>query len=49
MNPPLTSVHQDPREQIQAMVRTLMSLLTGEQVRPGTKILPVSIAHRGSA
>ena len=49
MNPPLTSVHQDPREQIQAMVRTLMSLLTGEQVRPGTRILPVSIAHRGSA
>jgi DNA-binding LacI/PurR family transcriptional regulator len=49
MNPPLTSVHQDPREQIRAMVRTLIALLTGDPVRPGTKILPVSIARRGSA
>jgi len=49
MNPPLTSVHQDPREQIHQMVRTLMALLAGEPVRPGTKMLPVSIIHRGSA
>lgn len=49
MNPPLTSIHQDPREQIRQMVRTLMALLAGEPVRPGTRILPVSITHRGSA
>jgi DNA-binding LacI/PurR family transcriptional regulator len=49
MNPPLTSVHQDPREQVKHMVRTLRALLAGEPVRPGTKLLPVSIAHRGSA
>jgi DNA-binding LacI/PurR family transcriptional regulator len=49
LNPPLTSIHQDPREQIRQMVRTLISLLAGEPVRPGTKMLPVSITHRGSA
>jgi DNA-binding LacI/PurR family transcriptional regulator len=45
----LTSIHQDPREQIRQMVRTLMALLAGEPVRPGTKILPVNITRRGSA
>lgn len=45
----LTSIHQDPREQIRQMVRTLMALLAGDPVHPGTKILPVSITHRGSA
>jgi DNA-binding LacI/PurR family transcriptional regulator len=49
MNPPLTSVHQDPREQIRHMVRTLMSLLAGEQVRPDTVILPVTLEVRDSA
>ena len=44
-----TSIHQDPREQIRQMVRTLMLLLAGDPVRPGTKILPVSITHRGSS
>jgi len=49
MNPPLTSVHQDPREQVRHMVTTLMALLAGEPVRPTTRVLPVSITHRGSA
>jgi DNA-binding LacI/PurR family transcriptional regulator len=49
MNPPLTSVHQDPREQIRHMVRTLMTLLSGDQLRPTTKILPVTLAIRDSA
>jgi DNA-binding LacI/PurR family transcriptional regulator len=45
----LTSIHQDPREQIRQMVRTLTALLAGEPVRPGSRILPVSITHRGTA
>lgn len=49
MNPPLTSVHQDPREQIRQMVARLMSLLAGDSVRPGTTVLPVSLAVRDSA
>jgi DNA-binding LacI/PurR family transcriptional regulator len=49
MNPPLTSVHQDPREQIRQMVARLMSLLAGDPVRPGTTVLPVSLAVRSSA
>ncbi|OLF08316.1 LacI family transcriptional regulator [Actinophytocola xinjiangensis] len=49
MNPPLTSVHQDPREQIRHMVRTLMALLAGEQVRPDTTVLPVTLEVRDSA
>jgi hypothetical protein len=31
------------------MVRLLMDLLAGEPVRAGVRMLPVSIAHRGSA
>ncbi|HEY0453396.1 LacI family DNA-binding transcriptional regulator [Actinophytocola sp.] len=49
MNPPLTSVHQDPREQIRQMVRRLMALLAGEAVRPETTVLPVTLAVRDSA
>ncbi len=49
MTPPLTSVHQDPREQIRQMVRRLMSLLAGDEVRPGTTVLPVTLAVRDSA
>jgi DNA-binding LacI/PurR family transcriptional regulator len=49
MNPPLTSVHQDPREQIRQMVRRLMAQLAGEAVRPETTILPVTLAVRDSA
>ncbi|MGH3875939.1 MAG: LacI family DNA-binding transcriptional regulator [Actinophytocola sp.] len=49
MSPPLTSVHQDPREQIRQMVKCLMSLLAGEQLRPNITMLPVSLAVRDSA
>jgi len=48
MNPPLTSVHQDPREQIRQMVRRLMALLAGEPIRPETTVLPVTLAIRDS-
>lgn len=49
MSPPLTSIHQDPRQQIREMVTKLMALLAGEQLRPGTKVLPVTLAIRDSA
>ena len=49
MSPPLTSIHQDPRQQIRQMVRTLMALLAGEDVRPETTVLPVTLAVRDSA
>lgn len=49
MNPPLTSVHQDPREQVRQMVRRMMALLAGEAVRPETVVLPVTLAIRDSA
>jgi DNA-binding LacI/PurR family transcriptional regulator len=49
MNPPLTSVHQDPREQIRQMVRRLMTLLAGDTPRPETTVLPVTLAVRDSA
>jgi DNA-binding LacI/PurR family transcriptional regulator len=49
MNPPLTSVHQDPREQIHEMVTILMGLLAGESVRPRTHVLPVKLVVRNSA
>ncbi len=49
MSPPLTSVHQDPREQIRQMVKRLMALLAGDPVRPDTIVLPVTLAVRDSA
>lgn len=49
LNPPLTTIHQDPREQVRQMVRTLSALLTGQTVEPGTRVLPVSLTHRESA
>ena len=49
MNPPLTSVHQDPREQIHEMVTVLMGLLAGDPVRPRTHVLPVTLVVRDSA
>lgn len=48
MNPPLTSVHQDPREQIRQMVARLLTLLGDDPVRPGTTVLPVTLTVRGS-
>ncbi|QYN22930.1 LacI family DNA-binding transcriptional regulator [Amycolatopsis sp. DSM 110486] len=49
MTPPLTSVHQDPREQVHAMVETLMNLLDGKEPQPRQQILPVSLTVRESS
>ncbi|MFI5610674.1 LacI family DNA-binding transcriptional regulator [Amycolatopsis sp. NPDC051903] len=49
MTPPLTSVHQDPREQVHAMVETLVNLLDGQDLKPRRQILPVSLAVRESS
>ncbi|MEU4666892.1 LacI family DNA-binding transcriptional regulator [Amycolatopsis sp. NPDC023774] len=49
MTPPLTSVHQDPREQVRAMVETLMNLLDGREPQPRRQILPVSLTVRESS
>ncbi|WP_239155263.1 LacI family DNA-binding transcriptional regulator [Amycolatopsis sp. FDAARGOS 1241] len=49
MTPPLTSVHQDPREQVHAMVETLMNLLDGQDLKPRQQILPVSLTVRESS
>ncbi|MCO1578405.1 LacI family transcriptional regulator [Crossiella sp. SN42] len=47
--PPLTTVHQDPREQVRQMVDTLCQLIEGENPPPRRKVLPVSLVHRASA
>jgi DNA-binding LacI/PurR family transcriptional regulator len=49
MNPPLTTVHQDPGAQVQHMVATLMALLAGQAVAPRRHVLPVSVRVRESA
>jgi DNA-binding LacI/PurR family transcriptional regulator len=49
MDPPLTSVHQDPQEQVHAMVETLMQLLADQNLKPRQQILPVSLAVRASS
>jgi DNA-binding LacI/PurR family transcriptional regulator len=48
LNPPLTSVHQDPGEQVGEMISMLMSLLSGEQLRVKRRVLPVSLTLRQS-
>ncbi|MGW0520058.1 LacI family DNA-binding transcriptional regulator [Crossiella sp. NPDC003009] len=48
-NPPLTTVHQDPREQVRQMVDTLYQLIEGDNPPPRRKVLPVSLVHRTSA
>ncbi|WP_081655748.1 LacI family DNA-binding transcriptional regulator [Amycolatopsis vancoresmycina] len=49
MDPPLTSVHQDPREQVHAMVEILMQLLDDQDLKPRQHVLPVSLAVRASS
>jgi DNA-binding LacI/PurR family transcriptional regulator len=49
MNPPLTSVHQDPPAQVRQMVETLMGLLAGQDIPPRSHVLPVSLTIRESA
>jgi DNA-binding LacI/PurR family transcriptional regulator len=49
MNPPLTSVHQDPRAQVRQMVETLSGLLSGQDIPARSHVLPVSLTLRESA
>ncbi len=49
VNPPLTSIHQDPRRQVREMVRLLLRLSAGERVRVRHRVLPVSLVRRESA
>jgi DNA-binding LacI/PurR family transcriptional regulator len=49
MDPPLTSVHQDPREQVHAMVETMLQLLDDQGLKPRQQVLPVSLAVRASS
>jgi DNA-binding LacI/PurR family transcriptional regulator len=46
--PPLTSVHQDPGEQVKQMVLVLLDLLAGEPPAQLRRVLPVSLTVRGS-
>ncbi|MDX3192525.1 LacI family DNA-binding transcriptional regulator [Streptomyces sp. MN03-5084-2B] len=49
MVPPLTSVHQDPRQQVRAMVQTLLRALDHQPYRPARQVLPVTLAIRASS
>ncbi|MFD8498085.1 LacI family DNA-binding transcriptional regulator [Amycolatopsis sp. NPDC059657] len=49
MEPSLTSVHQDPREQIHVMVATLSRLLEDRDLPSRRQVLPVSLTIRSSA
>jgi DNA-binding LacI/PurR family transcriptional regulator len=49
MNPPLTSIHQDPQAQVREMVTILMGLLAGKEIKPRNQVLPVSMTVRESA
>jgi len=47
LTPPLTSVHQDPAEQVRQMILTLQDLVAGETPAK-RKVLPVSLVVRES-
>jgi DNA-binding LacI/PurR family transcriptional regulator len=47
-SPSLSTVHQDPAEQVREMVALLMRLAAGEDIRPGRRALPVSLVLRES-
>lgn len=49
LDPPLTTVHQDPGEQVGRMISILMTLLAGEQPPAKRVVLPVSLTVRQSA
>jgi DNA-binding LacI/PurR family transcriptional regulator len=49
MDPPLTSVHQDPRAHVHAMVETLLQLLADPSTKPRLQTLPVSLSVRASS
>ncbi len=48
MIPPLTSVHQVPRDQVREMLATLLRLVDGETVPVERVVLPVSLTVRES-
>lgn len=48
-DPPLTTIRQNPAEQMRRMVRILLRLVGGEQVQPGREILPTELVRRASA
>ncbi|MEV4311200.1 LacI family DNA-binding transcriptional regulator [Actinocrispum sp. NPDC049592] len=49
LTPPLTSVHQEPAEQVREMILILLDLLSGETPAAQRKVLPVSLTVRSSA
>jgi DNA-binding LacI/PurR family transcriptional regulator len=48
LDPPLTSVHQDPGEQVGEMIRMLLQLQTGQEPAVQRLVLPVSLTTRQS-
>ncbi len=48
LTPPLTSVHQDPGEQVRHMITILQDLLAGRTPAAKRQILPVSLTIRAS-
>jgi DNA-binding LacI/PurR family transcriptional regulator len=49
LTPPLTSVHQEPGEQVKQMVLILLDLLAGEPPAGKRRVLPVSLTVRASS
>jgi DNA-binding LacI/PurR family transcriptional regulator len=47
--PPLTSVHQEPAEQVRQMVSILLDLLAGEPPASKRRVLPVTLTIRASS
>jgi DNA-binding LacI/PurR family transcriptional regulator len=48
LSPPLTSVHQEPAEQVREMILILLELLADETPAAKRKVLPVSLTIRAS-
>jgi DNA-binding LacI/PurR family transcriptional regulator len=48
LTPPLTSVHQEPAEQVRHMIAVLHDLLSGATPPPRRQVLPVSLTVRAS-
>ncbi|ALG11831.1 LacI family transcriptional regulator [Kibdelosporangium phytohabitans] len=49
LEPPLTTVHQDPAEQVARMIEMLLLLQSGHEPPVRRLVLPVSLTKRGSA
>jgi DNA-binding LacI/PurR family transcriptional regulator len=48
LTPPLTSVHQDPAEQVQCMIMMLQDLLAAQTPPTKRQVLPISLTVRAS-